>query len=464
MPESSPRHIVLLMTDQQRWDTIGALGFPHVLTPNLDALVRRGIAFTNAYVQDAICGPSRASLVTGQYVHAHGAEDNGTWPDATHPNWIEALRQAGYHTANIGKMHTEPIYLPCGFDYRWVVENKNYQQGQMGPPDDFDKLLAERGLLRPGQRYAEMIPDWWDNLQAAIWPYDDALYPDNVIGQRTVDYLEQHDFSQPLLFWAGFVGPHDPYDVPASALERYEGVDIPDPLGFPDEVNQKPACHRQGMDKMDGWPHPAAIWWSRATPERLRRMRRHYYANISVIDDWVGRILDTLQRRGVLDDTLIIFTSDHGDALGDHRMVYKFTTHYESVAKAPLILAGPDIPARGAVDALVEQMDLGPTLLEMVGLETLPGMQATSLWPLIHGQVDQLHAEVFSERPPRRLMIRVGDWKMVYYPNDPDGELYHLGEDPDELHNLYADPAHREKRQELEERLLDWLVRTRGKP
>ncbi len=461
MDRSSPPHILLLMTDQQRWDTLGALGFPHVLTPHLDSLVRRGVAFTNAYVQGAICGPSRASLVTGQYVHAHGAEGNETWPDASHPNWIEALRTAGYHTANIGKMHTAPIYLPCGFDYRWVVENKNYMQGVMGPPDDFDKLLAERGLLRPAQRYAETVPDWYDYLQAAIWPYDDDLYPDNVIGRRTLEYLERHDWSQPLFFWAGFVGPHDPYDVPASALERYADVAIPDPVGFPGEAETKPASHRRAMEQMDGWTHPAAIWWSRATPERVRRMRRHYYANISLIDDWVGRIVALLERRGVLDNTLIVFTSDHGDCLGDHGNVYKFSTHYDAVAKTPLVLAGPGIPARGPMAPLVEQIDLGPTLLELAGADRPEGMQSVSLAPLPNGDTTALHEAVFSEHLPPRLMVRAEEWKLVHYPQEPDGELYNLAEDPDELHNLYADPAHRSQRQELEERLLNWLVETR---
>jgi arylsulfatase A-like enzyme len=193
-----PPNVVFIMTDQQRPDTVGALGYPYMRTPHLDALVARGTALCNTYVQGATCTPSRASLVTGQYGHVHGAERNETWPVEGHPNWIELFHQGGYRTVNVGKMHTAPIFLSCGFDERFVVENKNYEQGKMGPPDDFDKLLAEHGLLRPAQRYMETVPDWFDRLGAMVWPYDEALFPDNVVGRRTVECLATHDFTQPL--------------------------------------------------------------------------------------------------------------------------------------------------------------------------------------------------------------------------------------------------------------------------
>jgi arylsulfatase A-like enzyme len=456
-----PRNILFIMSDQQRWDTLGALGCSHVLTPNLDALARRGQVFRHACAQGALCGPSRASLVTGQYVHAHGAEQNETWPDETHPNWVAALRDGGWHTVNIGKMHTAPIDLPCGFNERLVVENKNYMQGIMGPPDAYDRYLAEHGMTRPALRYFEEVPGWFDRLGAIEWPYDEALYPDNFIGRHTVDYLERYDYQRPLFCWAGFIGPHDPYDVPASVLARYDGIDIPDPVCFPGEADTKPAEHREGMKGMDGWRQFAAIWWSRATPERVRAMRRHYYANITCIDDWVGRIVDTLDRKGQLDDTLFVFTSDHGDTLGDHDNVYKFTTHYDSVVRVPLVLAGPGVPAAGIRDAQVQLIDLGPTLLELAGLPPCPAMHGRSLTPLLHGEVDELHDAVFSEHLPRRLMVRTRAWKLVFYPGKPYGELYHLAEDPDELRNLYDVPAHHATRLRLQDRLLQWMVETR---
>ena len=147
-------NIVLMMTDQQRWDTLRFLGFEHMVTPNLDRLARRGIAFSHAFTQGAVCGPSHNSIVSGQYVHTHGVEHNEAWLAPDQPNWIERLRDGGYHTVNIGKMHTAPIRLPCGFNHRTVVENKNYCQGMHGPdPDDYDLYLAHYGLRRPALSY-----------------------------------------------------------------------------------------------------------------------------------------------------------------------------------------------------------------------------------------------------------------------------------------------------------------------
>ena len=131
--ESSAPNIVLIVTDQQRWDTLGCLGYDHVITPHIDRLAARGVAFSRAFVQGAVCGPSRNSIVSGQYVHTHGIDRNEAWLTPEQPNWIEQLRDSGYHTVNIGKMHTAPIRLPCGFRHRTVVENKNYRQGHHGP-------------------------------------------------------------------------------------------------------------------------------------------------------------------------------------------------------------------------------------------------------------------------------------------------------------------------------------------
>jgi arylsulfatase A-like enzyme len=334
-------NIVLMMTDQQRWDTLRCLGYEHMITPHIDRLAQRGVAFSHAFVQGAVCGPSRNSMVSGQYVHTHGIERNEAWLSPQQPNWIERLRDGGYHTANIGKMHTAPIRLPCGFEHRTVVENKNYQQGMHGPdPDDYDLFLAQYGLKRPALTYYKDVPDWPDYLGAAVWPYDEALFPDNYVGRLSVEYIRDYDFSKPLFLWSGFSGPHDPYDTTASSLARYEDVEIPDPVGIPNELYTKPSPQRQAMQGMDGKQTPAAIWWSRATPKRIRRMRKHYYANITQIDDWVGAIVNVVEARGQLENTVFVFTSDHGDCLGDHHQVYKFSSHYDSVARVPLVVAG----------------------------------------------------------------------------------------------------------------------------
>ncbi|MDE2810077.1 MAG: sulfatase-like hydrolase/transferase [Gemmatimonadota bacterium] len=459
--ENSAPNIVLIVTDQQRWDTLGCLGYDHVITPHIDRLAARGVAFSRAFVQGAVCGPSRNSIVSGQYVHTHGIDRNEAWLTPEQPNWIEQLRDGGYHTVNIGKMHTAPIRLPCGFRHRTVVENKNYRQGHHGPdPDDYDLYLMQFGLRRPALTYYRDVPNWPDYLGAAVWPHDEDLFIDNCVGRWSVEAIRTHDFAVPLFLWSGFAGPHDPFDAPASALARYEGVDIPDPVGIPNELDTKPPPQRRAMEGMDGKHAPAAIWWSRATPERIRRMRRHYYANITAIDDWVGAMVAAMDERGELDNTVFVFTSDHGDCLGDHHQVYKFSSHYDSVARVPLVFAGPGVERLGVRDPLVELIDLGPTLLEMAGLEPLAGAAGLSLEPLLRGKEAVLHETVFSEYGPR-IMARTEAWKLVFYPGEPYGELYHLEEDPDELYNLYDDLAHAGARGEMVERMMDWYGKTR---
>jgi len=408
-----------------------------------------------------MCGPSRSSIVSAQYVHTHGVERNEAWLTSAQPNWIDNLRDGGYRTANIGKMHTAPIRLPCGFEYRTVVENKNYQQGGHGPdPDDYDLFLAAHGLKRPALTYYRDIPDWPDRLQAAVWPHAEDLFPDSFVGQRTVEYLQGNDFDRPLFLWCGLVGPHDPYDVPASALQRYDEVEIPDPVGYEGELDDKPPPQRQAMAGMDGKRSPAAVWWSRATPERIRRMRRHYYANVTLMDEWVGRIAAALEERGQLDNTILVFTSDHGDCLGDHHQVYKFSSHYDSVARVPLVFAGPGVERLGIREPLVELIDLGPTLLDLAGLEPLEGASGQSIRPLLEGLEEPAHDAVFSEHGPR-VMVRTHEWKMVVYLGEAYGELYHLSEDPDELHNRYDEPGAQAARQMLTERMMHWYGTTR---
>lgn len=454
-------NLVVIMSDQQRWDTLRCCGYEHMITPNLDALAARGVAFSHAFAQGAVCGPSRNSIVSGQYVHTHGVERNEAWLSPGQPNWVEGLRAGGYRTVSIGKMHTSPIRLPAGFEYRLVVENKNYQQGLHGPdPDDYDLHLRRLGLRRPALSYFEDLPDWPDRLQATTWPLADELYPDHFVGRLAVDFLERCSFDRPLFLWCGFVGPHDPYDVTAEYLTRYDGVAVPDPVGRPAELDDKPPPQRLAMASMEGKRTPAALWWSRATPERIRRMRRHYCANITLIDAWVGRIAAALAARGQLADTVIAFTSDHGDCLGDHGQVYKFSSHYDGVVRVPLVLAGPGVEPLGVRDPLVELIDLGPTLLELAGLPPLDGASGRCLAPLLRGAPVELHEVAFSEHGPR-VMVRSRDWKLVVYLGQEYGELYDLRADPEELYNLYDAPLARDTRRTLYERTLHWYGATR---
>lgn len=451
-------NIVLMVSDQQRWDTLGCLGFEHAVTPHIDRLAERGVCFSRTYAQGAVCGPSRASLVSSKYVHSHGVEENGLWLRDGEPNFIEALRDAGYHTANIGKMHTQPTRIDCGFDYRFVVENKNHQP-EMGGTDDYERLLDAHGLKRPGTHYHLWHDDWHTAMfNTAVWPHDEDLFPDNVVGRMSVDYIAEHDFrDRPLFLWSGFPGPHDPYDATESALERYGDRPIPEPIGAEGEAANKPPEHAAYMQWMETFDNAAAVRWTQKTPEKLDRLRRHYHANVMLIDDWVGRIVEAIDARGELDNTIFIFASDHGDALGDHEMIYKFATHYDSVVRVPFVWAGPGVATQGVHDALVELFDLGPTLLDIAGIEKPSQMQGRSLRPLLDGRAASYKDAVFSEHQ-HRIMIRTDRWKLVRYVGKAYGELYDMHADPEELRNLFEDGEHAGTRSELTGRLFDWYA------
>ena len=259
--------------------------------------------------------------------------------------------------------------------------------------------------MRPALTYHETVPDWPDYLNTYTWEHDEELFIDNCVGRWSVEAIRDHDFQKPLFLWSGFAGPHDPFDTTASSLQRYEDVEIPDPVGFDGELDSKPPPQRQSMQNMEGRTGLAAIWWSRANPERIRRMRRHYYANVSVIDDWVGQIVAAIEARGELDNTVFVFTADHGDCLGDHGLVYKFSSHYDSVARVPLVCAGPGVERLGVRDQLVELIDLGPTFLQMAGAS------GVSLGGVLGGGEEVLHETVFSEYGAR-IMARTA---VVFY-------------------------------------------------
>ncbi len=455
---SSP-NVVFIMTDQQRPDSIGHLGHEHARTPNLDRLAQRGLSLSNTYVQSTVCVPSRASILSGKYPHSHGAVNNGMWIDDEETNWVHDFRRAGYHTAAIGKIHSTPLHNPCGFEFRWVAENKNLGAGSSSPSetDDYEVMLRERGLRRPGANYQNEHDDWFERLGVAVWPLDEDLFYDNVVGSKAVNYLEQHDFDRPLMMHVGFPGPHDPFDVTESDLEAYGDTPIPQPVGYEGEFEDKPEAQREYMELMEGcWCAACIPLMSEGTREKIDRMRRHYFANVLTIDRQVGRICQKLEEEGELDNTIIVFTSDHGEPLGDHGMIYKFGNHYESVARVPCIVAGPGIPDREPEEGLVESIDLGPTLLDMCGIPSEQDFEACSVRSLIQDG-EKVHDAVFSEYG-QRLMIRQGDWKLVYYSNDDEGEMYDLEADPDELNNRYGDPAVSEERARLLARLLHWRL------
>ncbi len=455
-------NIVLVMTDQQRFDTIAALGHDHVDTPYLDRLVEQGVAFTRTYVTSPSCAPSRASLFSGLYPHTTGVLRND---EPWHHSWVEQLADAGYRCVNVGKMHTYPYEASVGFHERHVVENKDRDTPRL--PfylDTWDKALWTRGVRKPSRvTYAERA-DYAERLGAFEWEPPADLHADVFVGGLATMWLDRWRGEEPFFLQVGFPGPHPPYDPTPQALEPYRDRDVPLPHATPEDVAAQPAALQQLREQHMGVDHDAVVHRLDTTPEQEARRRRHYAANVTMIDEQVGEIVSALERRGVLDRTVIVFTSDHGDCLGDHGHSQKWTM-YEPSVHVPLVVSGAGVSASGVRrDGLTSLMDVGPTVLELAGL-TPPGwMEAESLLPALAPGAWSGRERVYSEHAGDRIlsgtalmtMVFDGRWKLVEYLDPDEGQLFDLETDPHEERDLWGSPSHREVRDALLRDIARW--------
>ncbi len=468
MHDSKP-NILFIITDQQRYDTISAQGFSYVDTPNLDRLVREGVCFTNNFVTAASCGPSRASLFTGYYPHTTGIYRNA---ELWQHSWIENLADAGYYCVNIGKMHTSPYETPLGFHERFVVENKDrYLEGRYFF-DRWDLALQANGYVKPQRELYRERPDYKERLGAFEWELPEKLHSDFYVGDLATWWIRTKPKTEPLFLQVGFPGPHPPYDPIPRYLKPYMKRDLPILEVSQKELDALPppqkACniHNTQVD------HDSIAWTLNPTKEQLHRVRAHYLANVTMIDEKVGQILTALEEEGYLENVVVIYTSDHGDCLGDHGRIQKWNM-YDAVTRTPLIVWGPKHFQGGRfIDDLVQQFDIAPVIHELAGAKCPASWEAESLMSLLRDEKTDLHREyVFVEQRSDALnsgltetefltMVRSKDWKLVHYLGNDCGELYDLKKDPNEQKNLWTNPEYYEKKADLLGVLMNWRMRS----
>ncbi|HEX2517207.1 MAG TPA: sulfatase-like hydrolase/transferase [Chloroflexota bacterium] len=440
MSESpSPLNLLFITTDQQRWDSLPCYGLDFMRTPHLDRLAREGVVFERAYTPAPLCVPMRAALMSGQWPATLGVLDNSQWfPAGTGgvegagrdgvPVWPEAVTGAGYRTAGIGKMHFTPWDARLGFVERITAEDKR----QYFWPDDYEKFLRANGIAK---HHPTGLPGYFETLQASVFPHPRRFHVDAYVGDQAADWIARYGGAgqPPFAAWVSFPGPHDPYDPPQEMAAMYDEAPIPEPI---------PAPAGAGAARGQGGVRQSPLYQldlSRATAEHYRRWRAHYYANISLIDEGIGKILGALEESGALERTLIVFTSDHGDALGDHGLAYK-SAFYEPIARVPLLVRGPGVTPGGRCPALISTLDLVPLFYRTCGLEPPPVVQGIDPTPLLRDPFAPGRAFVFSELQGR-TMVRDERFKYVHY-RDRECELYDLQADPTEERNLAPDPAH----------------------
>ena len=464
---TSAPNIVLVMSDQHRADMMGCAGDASVQTPTLDALAAEGVCFSRVSCQGPLCMPSRASFMTERYVRDHGVFTNWEEIGSDSPTYAWALREAGYHTSLLGKAH---LYLDEKIEashtddlagrlqalgFAEVLETGDKFLGKI--PTQYTDYLAGRGLLdaykkhiadrsyqgenEDGQNATKCVP-MWDSTPMPL-PLD--AYVDAWHGQQAVRWIEEYDRPEPFFLFVGFPGPHDPWDAPADAVARYADCDISMPRSTKRPTIEGTARYGALLNSF--------LWVSDSvsmTDDAIRGMRRAYAADISVIDDAIGRMVAALERRGLLDDTWFVYTSDHGEMAGNHGLMSKCVL-YESAVRVPLIMRPPGGCVQGVVDALVEHFDVPATLREIAGAPGIPGGEGRSLLPRLSDGVPTGREVTVSENWGFAC-FETARHKLVV---DEDAcapcQLFDLAEDPAEDNNLLLDPQSADIVEELME-------------
>jgi arylsulfatase A-like enzyme len=468
-------NILFIMTDQQRWDCLGANGNTIIKTPNLDRLAAQSANFTHAFVQAPVCTPSRVSFFTGRYPHSHKNRVNYTPLDKTEVLMQARFKKAGYTTASVGKLHLFPPTVEeakrTGFDIVELHDGVPY----LDQHSDYVKWRKQHDP-RKDLRYRALAKD----IEPGRNPYRAAIAEEHTdtawVGQRTRHHLKElANGDKPFFLYGSFWKPHSPHEVPEPYDQMYDGVEIPLPKQTTlEEIKRLPPPLQKLILRGKKPPYDM-------DRTQLQWIYRSYYAAISQIDKEIGLILQTLEETGQADNTVIAFSSDHGDQLLKHGMMGKNAFFEESV-RVPLMIGYPGHVRPGQYANLVESIDLMPTLLEFAGIPEPVENQGRSLAPLIAdvGRKYQPKFVVFSEnvipevinghgaffekgkgiqgiRYPDAKMVRSQFWKYNYYP-DGYAELYYLRGDPDETRNLAGHPEHADVEREMRDRLLHWMV------
>ena len=470
---TTPANILLITTDQHRKDALGCYGNPVIRTPNIDSLAERGVRFERAFAASPVCAPNRASIATGRYPSINGLRCNGMILPKRELTMMEELRRGGYATYGVGKMHFGPQWQwpegrgPLTDPDPALAINPQPEPSEF-PWYGFEQLVAtEDERIGPyGDYLAKHGYDVWADLHSFSYPqhatarsvYPEEHHQTTWVADRSIELLERHSAERPFFMWTSFVQPHHPFVAPAPYDTMYDPDEMLLPLWDESVVDAWPEAYRTKYTKTTG--SHEAIGMCNQTDADWRRIKAYYYGMVSLIDKQVGRLTETLRRLGMLDNTTIVFTSDHGEMLGDHHLVFK-DTFYDCVTGVPLIVARPRDESPSQVrDALVVSTDIAPTILELAGAKPSPGMQGHSLSPVLEDPRNRLRdALLIEDANGGRRTIRTENARLTWHGIGTQGELYDTANDPDCLRNLWGRPEAADIQRALTDRLIDLMLR-----
>ena len=513
MPKSSRPNFLLFITDQHRADFLGCYGHPVLRTPHIDSIAARGTAFDRFYVASPVCQPNRASLMTGRMPSVHDVRSNGIPLSANAVTFVDLLRDAGYRTALVGKSHlqnftghppiikrppprdgfhepsagltqalrdhlAEPKYEQETPSY-WKKPDAHVQTPFYGfdhvtlvrahgdePGGDYDRWLAARdpnakNLLGPDNS----LPHGYTVPQAYRTAIPEELYATAFLGDRACAYLDEADDDAPFFLIVSFPDPHHPFNPPGKYWDMYKPEQFDVPEAFRRNDWTPPALVSNIIkDRETGKANLTGMGTIGVSAREAQEARALTCGMIACIDDAIGAVLGALDNSGKRDDTVVIFTSDHGDHLGDHRLLLKGAEQYQSIVRVPFIWSDPQTSTQARrTAALASTMDIGSTVLERAKIEPASGVQAKSLLPVIAGGVARdsvfIQYDHQASNPgtgvPARVHTLIDErYRLSVFHGTGWGELYDLQNDPGEFDNLWDNPAHAKIRSAMAEKLL----------
>ncbi len=490
------RKILLITTDQQRYDTLACNGGVLSRTPAIDALAKNGIRFERAHPQSVVCMPSRSTILTGQHPSTHGVWMNGVPLPADAPSVAAVLHDAGYHTALVGKSHFEPFLdpflrfpdnalsqsgtVPTGGSHRGFEHMEFAAHGGVGPFHYAKWLLAEHPEAI-GQYYSAIDMKLQVNAesggysgapQVKINPIERGIYHTDWVADRTIAWLDSLDPDADWFCWMSFPDPHHPWDPPESEMHRVDWREVPLPAGYVEDaarreaiLDEKPRHWRAWYDGelVSNYEAPAEWVPATLTADQVREVNARNAVEVELIDEAIGRVMGRITERGWNDDVDVLFTTDHGELQGDFGLLFKGPYHVDGLMRLPLIWR--PAPSSQATSSVVTRpvglVDLAPTFCAIAGLPTPGWMQGQAL-PVDDSDADargfervltEWDSDLFGVEVHVRTIMRDTWVATAYRPgtshDGTEGELYDLVNDPLQQHNRWDDPSLRAIRDDL---------------
>jgi arylsulfatase A-like enzyme len=442
---ASRPNILFIMVDEMRWDAMGCEKHSIVKTPNLDRLAAQGVRFSSSYTVSPVCSPSRASAFTGRYAHVHGCISNGIPANNGEIFLPSILKHHGYHTAIAGKLHYTPARFDYGFDQFWSFSSE-------GPTPEigYNEYLRKKHGSPAKWATAPGTKPWPDDplgTDVGLFKYPEEDFETDWLTARSLEFIRSRKGNpQPWFLFTSYLKPHSPSVEPEPYFSMYDPAKIPPPKLPPNAKEIRAAQRNQSRRHYID------------NEEMARVMSAKYFGAITHVDKHVGEILGELEKLGIAENTLVLFTADHGNMLGEKGRWFK-GIQYEGSVRIPLLWRGPRGAAENGgrvVDKVVENTDLVPSILESAGIPVPRGVQGSSFLKLARGQDPGWKDRCFSQL--RGGMLVQGRWKLIDNSLDGSGpfELYDLGNDPKEDRNLAAEAAQRSRVESMRGELAAW--------